>query len=360
MKPADARDRLEERLLSLLYGELTEGEAAAVRAELEADPKAAARFAEWQSLHAQFQSLPEPEPDPQVHYDILREARKAVMVETAPRGFWGWLERLSATPALAGIGLLAAAAGLVAIFNTMETEQADLAPAPAANQATPAPVAPPASAVQGLPGGAAPSLAEATTLGAEGGADVAADDPAEAAKPVTAAVEPPADVPAFEPAAPEAEKSEGRRARGPLEQKAAPAKGSAADGLLADLDAAQPGDAPMARRPAPKAKPQASTRNKRKASKLAMKGDLEDAFGAVDKKEAPATQAPAPDPAPPAAQAEAEPAQRYAPPPPPAAPAPQVDGDGLDRVEAEERAANAEVLGGAEMARSDDGAAVAA
>lgn len=112
-------EALEARLLDLLYGELSPDEAAELHAELAAHPELAARFEGWQQVQQAMAALPEPEPDPQIHYDLLREARKAV-AEPERRGFWDTLWAWSMNPMVAGLGLLVLAGGMLTLFNAQD------------------------------------------------------------------------------------------------------------------------------------------------------------------------------------------------------------------------------------------------
>lgn len=124
------RDRLPESkshddlLLALLYDELPPEEAAAARERLAAEaPESLDRLAEWRAIRDVVADLPELEPDPQIHYDVIREARRAVEDAEKPSRLWLWLEQLTLMPALAGLLLVVLAAGLTLRLST-DMEQA--------------------------------------------------------------------------------------------------------------------------------------------------------------------------------------------------------------------------------------------
>lgn len=98
------------RLLDLLYGELPPDEARALEAEIAGDASASELLAGWQAVRSAVADLPVPEPDPQVHYTVLRAAREAV-APAQPTGFWAWLSRLAVSPAFAGVAVLCLAVG---------------------------------------------------------------------------------------------------------------------------------------------------------------------------------------------------------------------------------------------------------
>ncbi|MCA9541388.1 MAG: hypothetical protein KC620_20955, partial [Myxococcales bacterium] len=123
---------LDNELLALLYDELPPEEAEAARARIAADPERAERLQAWQAIRAVAATLPVPEPDPQLHYDILRAARLAAAEAETPSPFWRWLQGLTLVPALAGAAAIVAAAGLT----VMLTRQVDEAPIPRDNAAT--------------------------------------------------------------------------------------------------------------------------------------------------------------------------------------------------------------------------------
>lgn len=100
----------DSRLLDLLYGELPPDEARALEAEIAGDASASELLAGWQAVRSAVTDLPVPEPDPQVHYTVLRAAREAV-APAQPTGFWAWLSRLAVSPAFAGVAVLCLAVG---------------------------------------------------------------------------------------------------------------------------------------------------------------------------------------------------------------------------------------------------------
>lgn len=104
-----------EPIIDLLYGELSEEEAARLRAQIAADPEAAAQLAAWTQVRELVGQLPEVEPDPQVHYDILRAAREAA--QPAKKGVWAWLSEMVMNPAFAGLALMVLAGGTFLLVN---------------------------------------------------------------------------------------------------------------------------------------------------------------------------------------------------------------------------------------------------
>ncbi|MCA9558823.1 MAG: hypothetical protein KC583_09700, partial [Myxococcales bacterium] len=119
MSPAREREALEERLVELLYDELPPDEAEALRAQLAEHPDVAERLAQWQALRRAAAEVPELEPDPQVHYDILRAARLAAdeaAGEATKPPWWAFLVNLSFAPALAALGLVVLGAGMLLVL----------------------------------------------------------------------------------------------------------------------------------------------------------------------------------------------------------------------------------------------------
>lgn len=112
-------DDFDSRLLDLFYGELTPEEAQAVEAELSQDAAAKQTVAGWHRVREAVKDLPVPEPDPQVHYTILRAAREAVE-PAKPKGLWAWLSGLALNPAIAGVAVMALAVGSVMFFQLNE------------------------------------------------------------------------------------------------------------------------------------------------------------------------------------------------------------------------------------------------
>lgn len=151
----------DDALLALLYDELPPGEAEALRRTLAAEsPESLERLAEWQAIREVVAELPELEPDPQMHYDIIREARRAVDTEAKPSRLWAWLEQLTLMPALAGLLLVVLAAGLTVRLSTdMEGAEQGLDLQPQASEA-PAPAA--LNTDSPTPGAAVQSKAAAT------------------------------------------------------------------------------------------------------------------------------------------------------------------------------------------------------
>lgn len=118
------------RLLDLLYGELPPDEAKAVQAEVNDDPVARKTLEAWSAVREAVADLPTPEPDPQVHYNILRAAR-AEVAPAEPSGFFAWLAKFAMSPAFAG----AAAVMVLAVGSLVYFNQEDAAPDSALDRA---------------------------------------------------------------------------------------------------------------------------------------------------------------------------------------------------------------------------------
>lgn len=207
-----ATERDDENLLALLYDELSPTEAEALRKRLAAEaPESLERLRQWQRIRTLAAELPALEPDPQMHYDLVRAARLAAEPAEKPGRWWAWVEKLSWTPAFAGLLLVVVAAGLTARL----TRDIEEGPAPVAGEPVmraakdvatkgsaasgAAPAATPAAAT---PAAAAPAAARE----ADPAADLAADLAAKAA-PVEPALSPaarpgPTPDPRFAPDAP--------------------------------------------------------------------------------------------------------------------------------------------------------------
>ena len=111
MKTQPDLSAMDERLLELLYGELPPEAEAALLAEVNTDPVLRTRLAAWQAVRSQMAELPEPEPDPQVGYHLLRTARQEAAGWGEKKGFFAWLSSFVATPAFAGLGVAVLAVG---------------------------------------------------------------------------------------------------------------------------------------------------------------------------------------------------------------------------------------------------------
>lgn len=154
------------RLLDLLYGELPPDEAKAVQAEIDQDPVARKTLEAWGAVREAVADLPTPEPDPQVHYTLLRAARAEVEPVEA-KGFFAWLSRFAMSPAFAGAAaVMVLAVGSLVYFNQQDAEPdsaldraANEAPAKGAAPGTPAHTPDPQLAAAG--GEASPKTGEA-------------------------------------------------------------------------------------------------------------------------------------------------------------------------------------------------------
>ncbi|MCA9525645.1 MAG: AAA family ATPase [Myxococcales bacterium] len=78
------RPQPDDKLLDLLYGEVLPEDAEALQALVNTDPVLRERLEAWTSVRRAMATLPEPEPDPQVHYNILRAARQQAAPAEAP------------------------------------------------------------------------------------------------------------------------------------------------------------------------------------------------------------------------------------------------------------------------------------
>ena len=108
------------KLLDLLYDELEDQEAEQLREALESDPQLRETLHAWASIQAMTRHLEEFEPDPQTHYDILREARLSEAESSSVRmGFWDRMASVFSAPAFA---VLAVAVFAGALFNLMTDE----------------------------------------------------------------------------------------------------------------------------------------------------------------------------------------------------------------------------------------------
>jgi hypothetical protein len=118
---SDRNHNLDDRLLDLLYDELAADEAAQLRIEMEADPELETRLHGWASIRALASDLEELDPDPQVHYSILRQARIAASTESKS-GVFAWFQWLTMSPTLAALGLMIFAGSLYALMTGNLTE----------------------------------------------------------------------------------------------------------------------------------------------------------------------------------------------------------------------------------------------
>jgi hypothetical protein len=171
----DERD-LDERLVDLLYpDELTPEEAESLRRAVEAHPVYAERLRQWQRVQEAAQRMTEPpSPDPQIHYDLLREARAATATRGGRKGgLLAWLETLALSPALAGAAVVTLVAGGVFLLHRGLDESAAppaTIPGEAAKQTAAAPATPtPAAMDEGRMGAAKNEMAEAPASAAPGG-----------------------------------------------------------------------------------------------------------------------------------------------------------------------------------------------
>jgi hypothetical protein len=121
----------ELHLVDLLYDDELTPEVFEQRlAALEHDPEALAQLKAWGAVQQAMLSLPEPDPDPQVHYDILRAARAAAT--PARRGFWETLAAWSLSPVAAGLGLLVLAGSMLTLFSQQDEAPAQFDESPVA------------------------------------------------------------------------------------------------------------------------------------------------------------------------------------------------------------------------------------
>lgn len=195
-------DHHDDALLALLYDELPPAEAEALRRELAADaPEVLDRLADYQHIREVAAELPELEPDPQMHYDLLRAARLAAEPDEKPSRFWALIESLSWTPAIAGLLLVVVAAGLTAQLSDQIGEGGTDAPAVALAPGA----APPADEARAAKGEAAESEAAKTARPTPAEAldtqQVETATPDTAAEGALADPEAPADAPTAQPPA---------------------------------------------------------------------------------------------------------------------------------------------------------------
>ena len=116
---AKQRERLEMRLLELLYDELPPEEAEAVRREVAEHPELQARLNEWEGVRRAVASLPEIEAEPQLGYAVLRAARKAA--DERPSGWWAWFAGIGMAPAMTGAAVvMLALAGALTLTRGVE------------------------------------------------------------------------------------------------------------------------------------------------------------------------------------------------------------------------------------------------
>ncbi|HEY5088634.1 MAG TPA: zf-HC2 domain-containing protein, partial [Polyangia bacterium] len=172
------------RMMELLYGELPEGERAAIEAHLEADSGGCARcraeLARLRSTRAIARQVLDEAPPARAHQAILRAAAAAVAgrqpapekrIEAAGPSFWERLRARWTLPTLATVGAVAVFLLASKIFlepeKTYERGRQGLVPAPVEAPA-PAPTpttagepatAPAAEAERSAPGAAAPEMA---------------------------------------------------------------------------------------------------------------------------------------------------------------------------------------------------------
>lgn len=164
-------ERDDENLLALLYGELSPTEADALRKRLAADaPESLERLRQWQRLRTLAAELPALEPDPQMHYDLVRAARLAAQPAEKQGRWWAWVEKLSWTPAFAGLLLVVVAAGLTARL----TRDIEEGPAPGAGEPVMRAAKDVAAKGSAASGAAPAAAAPAAALEAKTAADLAA------------------------------------------------------------------------------------------------------------------------------------------------------------------------------------------
>ncbi len=120
-------ERLEQRMLDLLYEELPPGEAQALRAQISEHPELSLRLQRWEGVRAATADLPQIELDPQVRYTLLRAARHAVD-QPERAGFFAWFGGMM--PALSGAAVvMLAAAGVWTMTEGVKDSAPEVAPA---------------------------------------------------------------------------------------------------------------------------------------------------------------------------------------------------------------------------------------
>ncbi|MEE2757086.1 MAG: hypothetical protein VYA30_10515 [Myxococcota bacterium] len=112
---SDSKQDMENRLVELLYGELKHDEADALRQELEANAELKETYDDWNHVYAVMDELPLEEPDPAVHYEILRVARQQASADKGP-GLFERFFMLLQNPAFAALGLFIIGGAVFSIF----------------------------------------------------------------------------------------------------------------------------------------------------------------------------------------------------------------------------------------------------
>ncbi len=112
---SDSKKDMEYRLLDLLYRELDEDEAEVVRRELDVDAELKATFEAWRQVQDVMDELPLEDPDPAVHYKILRVARQQASSAQQP-GFFERFFVLLQNPAFAAFGLFIIGGAVFSVF----------------------------------------------------------------------------------------------------------------------------------------------------------------------------------------------------------------------------------------------------
>ena len=129
---------LEAQLVELLYeDELSDERAASLRSALSQCPEQAERLRSWKEVQRLIGALPQREPEPDIHYNILRAARAEVAGASEPRGWLRWLGGLGGAPAFATVGLLIMVGGATLLLTWESGQDAMVAThAPAIAEAT--------------------------------------------------------------------------------------------------------------------------------------------------------------------------------------------------------------------------------
>ncbi len=114
---------LDERIVELLYGDLSPEEAEALREEISRDARLAEMLESALELQSIFHELPDEMPDANTSERIMAAAESAVSEDSS--GLFDWIKSILMTPALAAVFLVVAGGGL---FLKMTEEITDSAP----------------------------------------------------------------------------------------------------------------------------------------------------------------------------------------------------------------------------------------
>ena len=117
---------VDTQLIELLYDEMEADEMHRLREALESDPEMSQTLADWTRIQSVAEQLNDIEPDPQSHYNILREARLAASESHQTSSFWSRFETLFASPAFAVVAVAAFAGTLFSLLTDDIQDDADV------------------------------------------------------------------------------------------------------------------------------------------------------------------------------------------------------------------------------------------